>query len=44
VSISDLTNIGGTIGKCLADIKKYSGISEFLKDLSQRALLTQSLE
>jgi len=40
--ISDLTNTGGTLGKCLADIKKYSNASDFLKNLSQRAILAHS--
>jgi hypothetical protein len=43
IPIGDLTNTGGTLGKCLADIKKYSNASDFLKDLSQRAILAHSL-
>jgi hypothetical protein len=39
LSIGDLTNTGGTLGKCLTDITKYADTSEFLKDISQRAIL-----
>jgi hypothetical protein len=40
--IDNLTNTGGTLGKCLVDITKYSTATEFLKDISQRAILAHS--
>lgn len=40
--INDLTNTGGTLGKCLTDINNYKDASQFLKDISQRAILTHS--
>jgi hypothetical protein len=44
ISINDLTNTGGTLGKCLVDINKYTDTSDFLKDISQRAILAHSFQ
>jgi hypothetical protein len=34
------STFGGTLGKCLADIKKYESIGDFVFDLSKKSILS----
>jgi|JI10StandDraft_1071094.scaffolds.fasta_scaffold25825_2 hypothetical protein len=36
-------NLGGSIGKCLADINKYKDANHFLKDLSKNTIIGGSI-
>ena len=34
------TTVGGVLGRCLADIDKYSSVGDFVFDLSKRSIIS----
>jgi hypothetical protein len=40
--VNNVTTIGGSLGKCLADIKKYDSAGDFMMDLSKGAAISGS--
>jgi hypothetical protein len=43
VPISQYANLGGNVGKCLANINKYKSANHFLMDLSKNTIIGGSL-
>lgn len=40
--VDHVSTVGGTLGRCLADIKHYNSMGEFVLDLSKRTIISGS--